>query len=98
MTSTRLRRRMRTYRRYYMPDRPAIRPAFLVSTFRTGSNLLLSYLGSLSGITVRGEVLNPEAPEGLRRYLVTRGGVIRHMNRSLHGVRRQPGVEVLVSV
>jgi LPS sulfotransferase NodH len=96
--AARLRRRLRTWRRYCVPRSAAIQPIFLLTSGRVGSNLLASYLGSIAAVSVRGEVLNPDAPEGIRERFVTRAATLRHLRRSLYGLRPRPGIERIVSV
>lgn len=55
-------------------------PVFVVAPMpRSGSTLLVSYLNSLPGVTVAGEPLNHQSSIGIRRTLITKKRVIRHI-------------------
>lgn len=55
-------------------------PLFVITPMpRSGSTLLVSYLNSLPGVTIAGEPLNHQTSIGIRRRLVTKSQVIRHL-------------------
>ena len=60
------------------------KPVFVVCMLRTGSNLLLSYLNSISGVSIAGEILHPDQVAGVPRTAITRSGVMKHIRRSLN--------------
>lgn len=64
-------------------------PCFIVCTMRTGSNLLLSYLNSVPGMSLAGEILHPHQMAGLRRHGISKASVIRHIRYSLNRCRHE---------
>lgn len=64
-------------------------PHFIICTLRSGSNLLLSYLNSVPGLSFAGEVLHPHQVQGLPRHGVSKGAVIRHLRYSLNHCRSE---------
>lgn len=65
---------------------PDFRPLFIITSERTGSNLLVDYLRSLPNVDMAGEVLSPLLPIGIRTRFVSRRGALRHLRRSLEGL------------
>lgn len=59
------------------------RPFFVVTSERTGSNLLVDYLRSLPGVAMTGEALSPLLTIGIRTRLVSRRAVLRHLRKTL---------------
>lgn len=62
-------------------------PTFILSTYRSGSNLLLSYLNSVSSVSFASEILNGDMHYGLRRKFITKRAVLRHIRHSLNDCR-----------
>jgi hypothetical protein len=58
-------------------------PVFVLCTPRTGSYVLVDYLNCLPGVTLRGEVLNPDTSIGPRRQLRRTRQIARHLRRSI---------------
>lgn len=56
---------------------------FVIATARTGSRLLVSYLNTVPGVRLHYEVLNPKLQAGLRRRLVSKRTVLRHIDHSV---------------
>ncbi|OGQ00472.1 MAG: hypothetical protein A2Z40_03420 [Deltaproteobacteria bacterium RBG_19FT_COMBO_60_16] len=54
-------------------------PVFIVATPRSGSYLLRSYLNSVPGISLAGEVLNPDIPLGIVAGAFSHDEVLRHI-------------------
>ena len=63
--------------------RENFRPLFIVTSERTGSNLLLDYLRSLPDVDLTGEALSPLLPIGIRTRWISRRGALRHLRRTL---------------
>ena len=59
-------------------------PVFILSSYRSGSNLFLSYFDSVPGIAFASEVLNPDMAYGLRNRRISKKAVLRHIRHSLH--------------
>ena len=70
--------------RYHFGRRCSISPLFVIAGARSGSTLLLSNLRSLPEFSVTGEILNPWIFYGIRRRMISRGTVIRHIKYSLN--------------
>src|SRR5436190_20041118 len=63
----RLKNRLRLLRKWWLrPHRP-FQPLLVIATWRSGSNLLLSYLNQQPGVSVLSEVLCSRLPIGLGR-------------------------------
>lgn len=60
------------------------RPIFVISTRRSGSNLLISYLNSIAGVAMQDEILHPSMYYGLRSRWISKRAVIRHVRHSLY--------------
>lgn len=67
---------------------PLGRPLFIVATRRSGSNLFASYLNSVPGVSIAGEMMNPEMDYGIRRRFITKRAVLRHI---AHSVKSREG-------
>ncbi len=74
--------------RYYFYRRKT-NALFVIATPRTGSSLFLTYLNSIPGFDLRGEILHVNAYNGLRRHHLSRQAVIRHIAYSLNTCRYQ---------
>jgi LPS sulfotransferase NodH len=74
--------RLNLYLRYRPAPEPP-HPTFILCTLRTGSNLLISYLNSVPGLSFAGEVLHPDQMAGLPRSGVSQDAVIQHIRYSL---------------
>lgn len=81
----RLRHRARIFLAFYLRRR-AKRPFVLLATRRSGTNLFLSYLNSVSSVSFAGEVLHPEMYYGLRERFITKGAVLRHIRHTLNAL------------
>lgn len=68
-----------------------ITPHFIVCTERTGSNLLLSYLNSVPGLSFAGEILHPDQVHGIPSTNTSKEAVIRHIRYSLNQCRHERG-------
>ena len=79
----RLRSRTRLYYEYWRHHATPTVPLLVIGTARVGSYLLTSYLHSLPDVSMRGEVLNPDAPQGLRTNPRHRDAALRHIRVSV---------------
>jgi LPS sulfotransferase NodH len=79
----RLKHQIRLQRRWWFKPHQPYQPLFVVATCRSGSNLLRSYLNNQPGICLRGELLYPGSPFGVRRYQTPPHSAIRHIRLSL---------------
>lgn len=72
-------------------------PLLVIGTARVGSYLLTSYLHSLPDVSMRGEVLNPDSPQGLKADPRHREAALRHLRVSICS-RSAPvtGVKILL--
>jgi LPS sulfotransferase NodH len=61
---------------------------FVLAEPRSGSNLLLDYMRSLSDVQVTEEILNPWSSIGVPRQFITRRGVLSHIKHSIHVNRK----------
>src|SRR3954468_11643555 len=68
------------------PHRP-FQPVFVVATYRSGSNLLVSYLNQQPNVAALYEVLSPRLPIGPRHDQMPAGRAIRHIRFCLEGER-----------
>ncbi len=59
-------------------------PIFILTTRRTGSNLLLSYLNSVPGVSLAPEVLNKSMFYGIRGRFISKKAVLRHLAYSVN--------------
>lgn len=75
----RLRSRTKLYYEYWRHHATPITPLLVIGTARVGSYLLTSYLHSLPDVAMRGEVLNPDAPQGLKANRRHRAAALRHI-------------------
>src|SRR5262245_32166378 len=82
LTSLRSSYRLNLLLRHSRP-RPACKPIFVLSTLRTGSNLLVSYLNSMRGVRIAGEILHPDQMAGVPRG-ISKTAVLRHIQLSLN--------------
>ena len=65
--------------KYHFRRRTAKTPIFVLSGGRDGSNLLVSYLNSISGVCVHGEILSELHAYGIRKRFISKRAVIRHI-------------------
>ena len=79
----RLRSRARLYYQYALHGSKPKTSLLAVGTARVGSYLLTSYLHSLPDVSMRGEVLNPDAPQGLPYDPRHRATAVRHLRISV---------------
>ena len=80
--------RLDLFLRYRRSREPSM-PCFVVCTLRTGSNLLLSYLNSIPGLSFAGEILHPDHVGGVPRRGISKLAVIRHIRYSLIHCRNE---------
>ncbi len=73
---------------YYLRKRPAKTCAFILCNSRTGSSLLINYLNSNPCAYFGTEILSHHDPSGIRRYLISKKSVFRHIHHSLNYGRR----------
>lgn len=66
-------------------------PLFILAYARTGSQLLVSYLNSLAGVSMRKEVLNENKPEGIRSGPCSKEQVMKHLRLSVLSHSTQVG-------
>jgi hypothetical protein len=71
------------YSSYACIQRPPHSIVLILSTGRTGSHLLRSYLNSLPGVGLNNEVLNAATTEGVRGRWISRRAVLRHLRLSV---------------
>ncbi len=74
---------------HYLFKREERDPVFIVTTRRSGSNLLLSFLGSVPEISFLSEILNPGMYYGVRSHWISRRSVLRHMIHSINHCRHR---------
>lgn len=86
MIAGRVRRSMRNLGHRPRRAPASFRPVFIITSERTGSNLLVDYLRSLPDVDMVGEVLSPLLPIGIRTRFVSRRAVLRHLRRTLQGL------------
>jgi len=67
-----------------LEKRKPSRGFFILCEHRTGSNLLISYLNSVPGISFDGEILSRHHAYGLRRWWISKKVVFRHIRHSLN--------------
>ena len=75
--------RMKISLRYRLQRSPK-EPVFILSTRRTGSNLLLDLLNSMPEASFAGEILNHRMAYGLRKNHVSKSAVLRHVRHSIN--------------
>ena len=81
----RLKNRLRLLRKWWLrPHRP-FQPLLVIATWRSGSNLLLSYLNQQPGVSVLSEVLCSRLPIGPRRDCIPAAQALKHIRYSLQG-------------
>ncbi|HTL70968.1 MAG TPA: sulfotransferase [Candidatus Eisenbacteria bacterium] len=68
----------------YHARRRRKRPFFVLAARRTGSNLLLSYLNSVPGVSFAPEILHPGMWYGVRDRFISKRAVLRHVAFSIH--------------
>ena len=68
----------------YHLKKEAKEPVFVLAARRTGSNLLLSYLNSVPGVSFALEILNESTYYGIRSQFVSKNAVLRHVAYSLN--------------
>ena len=75
--------RFKIFLKYHL-KKESKEPVFIITTRRTGSNLLLDYLNSIPNVFFAGEVLNRDMAYGLRGRLITKRSVLRHIAHSIN--------------
>ena len=78
----RLMHRLKIYSGYHR-DHAKKEQVFILTTRRSGSNLLLSYLNSIPGVSFASEVLNPHMYYGIREKNISKRAVMRHLRYSM---------------
>ena len=79
----RARHRLSIFWKYYR-HRAQKEPIFILTTRRTGSNLLLEYLNSVPGVSFAPEILNQSMFYGVRGRFITKRAVLRHIRHSVN--------------
>jgi len=74
-------------RRWWFKVHRPYQPLFVVASCRTGSNLLLSYLNNQPAVCMRGELLYPGSPFGVRRYKTPPASALHHIRLSLQSLK-----------
>ncbi len=82
MIIQKLRHKIGLHKRWWLRAHTPYQPLFVVATCRSGSNLLLSYLGKQPGVCMRSELLYPGTPFGVWRYKTPPEAAIRHLKYS----------------
>ncbi len=59
-------------------------PVFIITTRRTGSNLLLEYLNSIPNVSFTPEILNKSMSYGIRDKFISKQAVLRHIAYSIN--------------
>jgi LPS sulfotransferase NodH len=83
----RLKHRWRLLKKWWFRRHKPYQPLFVIATCRSGSNLLLSYLGQQPGVAMLGEVLCALVPIGPRRPCIPPAGAVRHIRHCLQAER-----------
>ncbi len=89
--------RFRIFLKYHL-KREEKEPIFIITTRRTGSNLLLDYLNSIPGVSFAPEVLNKSMFYGLRRGFAGKSTALRHIAYSINACsERVCGAKLIMS-
>lgn len=75
--------RTRIFLKYHFRRRPKT-PVFILTSRRSGSNLLVSYLNSVPGVSFATEPLNPDMYYGLRQRFLSKRTVLRHIAHTIN--------------
>jgi LPS sulfotransferase NodH len=82
-------RRLRTHagllRKWWLRRHVSYQPLFVITSYRSGSNLLLSYLAQQPGMAMLSEVLSPHLPIGPRTGRLSPAAAIAHIRFCLQG-------------
>ena len=81
----------------YLIYKKKVKPIFVIASRRTGSYLLLSYLGSHPEIDSVGEVINPDLVRGIRTKSVSKNEVMFHIKASINNSKSSIGVAKLLA-
>jgi hypothetical protein len=84
----RLKHQYKLFKKWWFRPHEPYQPVFVIASFRSGSNLLLSYLEQQPGVAMLGEVLCHRLPIGPRRPCLPPANAVRHIRRSLQGERK----------
>jgi len=83
----RLKHRIRLFKKWWFRRHKPYQPLFVIATCRSGSNLLLSYLGQQPGVAMLGEVLCDLMPIGPRRPCMPPASAVHHIRRCFQAER-----------
>jgi LPS sulfotransferase NodH len=82
-----LRHQIGISRRWYFRSSKPYLPLFVLTTYRSGSNLLVDYLNGIPGIRCYPELLNPQISVGPMRRHFSADYALAHLRRSLHSLK-----------
>ena len=74
---------------HYLYKREEKAPVFIITTRRSGSNLLLSYLNSVPNVSFLSEILNAGMYYGLRGRFISPQAALRHVIQSINHCRHR---------
>jgi len=74
-------------KKWWLRRHTPYQPLFLIATCRSGSNLLMSYLGQQPGMAMLSEVLSSQLPIGPRRDCIPPAQALSHIRLCLQGER-----------
>ena len=80
--------RFKIFFRYYL-KRQEKDPVFIITTRRTGSNLLLGYLNSIPRVSFAPEILNKSMSYGIRSKFISKKAVLRHIRHSINASKEK---------
>jgi LPS sulfotransferase NodH len=83
----RFKTRMRLQQKWWLSPHTPFQPLLVIATWRSGSNLLLSYLMQQPGVSMLSEVLCPRLPIGPSRDHLPPEKAIQHIRFFLQGER-----------
>ncbi len=78
--------RFKIFLKYHL-NRKEKESVFIIATRRTGSNLLLDYLNSIPNVSFAPEILNKSMAYGIRRRLISKKAVLRHIDYSINNCK-----------
>jgi len=81
----RLRNQFRLFKKWWLRPHLPFQPLFVIATWRSGSNLLLSFLNQQPGVSVLSEVLCSSLPIGPRSDTLPAKKTLKHIRYSLQG-------------
>jgi LPS sulfotransferase NodH len=75
------------FRKWWLRRHVPYQPLFVIASYRSGSNLLLSYLAQQPGMAMLSEVLSPHLPIGPHSKRLSPADAINHIRFCLQGER-----------